>query len=352
MNAKHPTQTESHKIEHYEDEIELIDILRVIWKWKYLIIGGAIVCGLFAAITSFNMSKIYRIDMTLQPGIVGIAQRGDKIYIDSVENIKTIIQTNVLQNEIIKHLKKDDLKNPSNSLRFKVSTPKKSEIIKISYESASTDFGINVMKTLYQALRKKYDELVKYYQDNYDKEIQIVKAEFDILEAESISYEQGIKSIQKRIKELESLINDIENKNRILIRQRNEIVQKKENGEKNLSVVLYNNTIQQNLSLANQYRNDIQEYLFRVEEKHIKSKESSYRKQALLKNIRMLEHDKDFVQNIKILQPPTATAQPIKPKKILIIVLTTFLGLFLMLFLSFFLEFVSRHKQKGLSNGD
>jgi chain length determinant protein (polysaccharide antigen chain regulator) len=342
--------SESHKIEHYEDEIELIDCLRVIWKWKYLFLIGTVIFGLIAAIISFNMTKIYRIDMTLQPGIVSIDQRGKKVYIDSVENIETIIQTNVLQNEIVKYLQKDDRKDLSNSLKFKVSIPKKSEIIKISYESANIDFGINAMKSLYQALQEKYDELVKYYQDNYDKEIQILKTEFNILEAESVFYDQRIKSIQKRIKELEALINDIDNKNSILIHQRNEIVQKKENREKSLSAALYNNTIQQNLSLANQYRNDIKEYLYRVEEKDIKNKESSYRKEALLKNIRMLEHDKGFVQNIKILQPPTATAQPIKPKKMLIITLTTFLGLFLMLFLSFFLEFVSRYKQRGLCN--
>lgn len=350
MNEDRPAKQEDHKVEHYEDEIELIDILRVLWKWKYLILAGTVICGLVAAIISFNMSEIYKIDMTLEPGIVSIDQNGNKVYIDSVENIKTIIETNVLQNQILKYLQKDDQKNPSNSLKFKVSVPKNSEIIKISYESANVDFGINVMESLYQALREKYDELVKYYQDNYDKEIQYVKAEFDILEAEPVFYEQRIKSVQKRINELEALINDIDNKNRILIRQRNEIIQKKENGEKNLSVVLYNNTIQQNLALANQYRNDIKEYLYRVEEKDIKSNESSYRKQALLKNIRMLEHNKDSVQNIKILQPPTATEQPIKPKKMLIIVLATFLGLFFMLFLSFFLEFVSRYKQKGDAN--
>ena len=345
MNEDQRTQTEIHKRKHYEDEIELIDLLRVIWKWKYFIFLGTIICGLAAAIISFSMPKIYRVDMTLEPGILGINDHDNKVYIDSVENIKTIIQTNILKSEIANYLQKKYQKNPLNSLKFKVSVPKESKIINISYESASVDFGIKVLEALYQALQKKYYELVKHYRDNYDKEIQNVKAEFNILEAESVFYEQRVKRAQKRIKELEAQINDIENKNRILIRQRNEIIQKKENGQKSLSAVLYNNTIQQNLSLANQYRNDIKEYLYRVEEEDIKSKERRYEKQNLSKDILMLEHKKFSVQNIKILQPPTATAHPIKPKKKLNVLLALVIGLFLMLFLSFFLEYLSKYKK-------
>ena len=345
MHEDHQTQTESRKIEHYEDEIELIDLLRVIWKWKYLILAGTAVCGLIAAIISFSIPKIYRIDMALQPGIVSIDHRGKKVYIDSVENIKNIIETNALKSEIAKYLQKTNRKNPSKSLKFTVSVPKKSEIIKVSYESGRVDFGINVLKAVYQALREKYDELVKYYLDNYHYEIQSIKAEFDILEAESVSFEQRVKRAQKRIKELEFLINDIDKKTSILIRQSNEVIHKKGNGEKRLLAVFYNNIIQQNLSLANQYRNDIKENLYRIEEEDIKDKQRRYRKQELSKNIRILEYNKGSVQNIKILQPPTATAHPIKPKTKLNVMLALVAGLFLMLFLSFFLEYLSKYKK-------
>ena len=141
----------------------------------------------------------------------------------------------------------------------------------------------------------------------------------------------------------------IDNKNRILIHQRNEIIQKKENGEKGLSALLYSNTIQQNLLLGNQYRNDIKENLYRIEEEDIKDKQRRYRKQELFKNIRILEFNKGSVQNIKILQPPTATAHPIKPKTKLNVILALVAGLFLMVFLSFFLEYLSKHKKMSAS---
>lgn len=283
--------------------------------------------------------------MILQPGIVSVDSRGNKVFIDSVENIKTIIQTNVLKNEIVKYLQKGDQNNPSNTLGFKVSVPKQSEILKVSYETSNIDYGINVMRAVCQTLRERYNELVKYYQNNYDKEIQNIKTELDILEAEAVFYEQRFKRAQKRIEELESLINEIALNNSTLIRKRNEVIQKNDNGEKNLSVVLYNNTIQQNISLANQYKNDIKEYLYRVEEKDIKSKERRYREQEILKKIRTLENDRSSVQNIKILQSPTPTAHPIKPKTKLNVLLALVAGLFFMMFLSFFLEYLSKHRR-------
>ena len=91
MNEEQQARTETHKIEHYEDEIELIDILRVIWRWKYFIIAGTIIFGLSAAIMSFKTDKIYSIEMKLMPGILRIGNGGENIYLDSLQNIKDLI---------------------------------------------------------------------------------------------------------------------------------------------------------------------------------------------------------------------------------------------------------------------
>ena len=52
MNENHQTQKDAHRIDPYEDEIELMDYLLVKWKWKYLILAGTIVC---AVITFINL---------------------------------------------------------------------------------------------------------------------------------------------------------------------------------------------------------------------------------------------------------------------------------------------------------
>lgn len=52
----------------FQDEIELIDYLRVIWKWKYLILGGTVLCSLIAVGTSISMPEVYRVEEILWPG--------------------------------------------------------------------------------------------------------------------------------------------------------------------------------------------------------------------------------------------------------------------------------------------
>ncbi len=67
MNEDIKTETEKFGEKNDDREIELIDLIRVIWKWKYLILLGTVVCGLIAAIVSLKMDKIYRIDMYSGP---------------------------------------------------------------------------------------------------------------------------------------------------------------------------------------------------------------------------------------------------------------------------------------------
>jgi capsular polysaccharide biosynthesis protein len=345
MNEDPQNIAEIQKLEYYEDEIELIDILRVIWKWKYLILIGTALCGSLAGIISFSMPKIYKIDMTLQPGVVSIDQKGHQVYIDSVQNIKTIIETNALKNKILKYLQKTNKIKPSEPFNIEVSIPNKSDVINITYETKRVDFGIDMLRAVYESLRGEYDGLVKYYQNNYDIEIQSIKAEIAVLEAELTSSKQRVKKEQERIKELESVIIEMAKNNIILIHEKKEAMKNKTSRDKSLLAVLYNNTIQQNQSLSNQYRNDIKESLYRIEEEKEKNNDGRFKQDKLSADIRALEFKKGAVQNIKIFQTPIAEKHPIKPKTKLNIILALVAGLSLMLFLAFFLEYLSRYKR-------
>jgi len=66
--------------------------------------------------------------------------------------------------------------------------------------------------------------------------------------------------------------------------------------------------------------------------------------------IKILEFKKNNVHNIQILKPATISPDPIKPKKKLIVILATFIGIFMMVFLSFFLEYISKIKMQKASS--
>jgi len=71
--------------------------------------------------------------------------------------------------------------------------------------------------------------------------------------------------------------------------------------------------------------------------------------QVQIAKIDNLELKKDIIQNIRVIQKAYSSPHPIKPKKKLIVVLATMVGLFMMLFLSFFFEYISKNKEQKLS---
>lgn len=60
---KHPEQPDRQPYQHYEeDEIALIDLLRVLWKWKGFIIAGTVICVI--AIVAVTMALYPAKDVT------------------------------------------------------------------------------------------------------------------------------------------------------------------------------------------------------------------------------------------------------------------------------------------------
>jgi uncharacterized protein involved in exopolysaccharide biosynthesis len=210
-----------------EDEIELIDLLRVIWKWKYLIIGGTIVCALTAAIISFAMPKIYSVDTIIEPGILSIINEGGgqdrRVYIDTPQNIKALIDVGSFENQILilrgKVSKNNDFLN---TIEFKTSIPKESNALKVSYETTNVEQGKKILNDLNDLLLKRYRLLIQYYQKDFEGKVQLktskvseltnqisnVKNEISTIE---VSYDNQIMTISTRISKLRNQISKVKN---------------------------------------------------------------------------------------------------------------------------------------------
>ena len=345
MNEDHQTQKESHKIEHYEDEIGLIDILRVIWKWKYFIIFGTIACSLIAAIISFNMNKIYSIDMVLRPGLLSIGAEGKNVYIDSPQNIKALIDSGTFNNDILNYLNETKMDKVPKKLDFKVTIPKQSNTIKVRYEVADKKLGVIIQNRLSKLLLETQSKLVQNFKNEYDKELGLLKSEMDYTRTVIQSYKRNVKNIEKRIDELISEIQLIKNNTTELIKERNKLLSKNPKENNILSTLLYSNTIQQNLQLSNKYKNEINDYKLKKEDEIQKIAELESVISNKFNEIKRLQYKKESVQNIQIVQSPISSPYPIKPKTKLSVLLALLVGLFLMLFLAFFLEYLGKFKK-------
>ena len=114
------------------DQIELVDALLVLWKYKYLILAGTLFCIISVGIISSMQPKIYRVDMLILPGKIYQLKSKKIDTIDSSDNIKVIIQQGILRSRILNNLEHSGSAKTIRNLNFKISIPRKTDFLKIS----------------------------------------------------------------------------------------------------------------------------------------------------------------------------------------------------------------------------
>ena len=365
----------------YEDEINLIDYLKVLWKWKWLIIAGTLICAIAAAVISLQMPKIYEISTVIEPGIAGVKDDGGFMYIDSVANISGKINGGIYDRRIKEALRLDPLKT---GVKFKSAIVKKANMIKVTsqWEEGKTDLGIKVTGQLVQLLSDDYGKIIDQRKDNYDRQILMKQSEISKIETQrkdigkqielklnSIKRTQNdmmlqqatLEIIKQRKGELLGEIRSVKDNTEKIVQQRDALLEDK-NPDKNLSLLLYSTTIQQNVVYFNQLSNQI--YDLEAEEKKTESEIDKLNKNTddiktgierlklgktegsqikindINAQINTLNLKKGLISNIKVIQEPEASLHPVKPKKKKIVLLATVVALFMFIFLAFFIEYI------------
>ncbi len=335
----------SEKSTQHEDEINLIDIFIVLWKWKYLICGVSILLALIVLVISFSMSKIYKIEMVLRPGFLRVNDAGKNLYIDSAENIKALIESKAFNTKILNALTNTEDSIPE-SLLFKSTILKSSNTIIVSYETANIKQGIEIQNHLARMLEKVYSKYVKYQQDAIDLKMDLIQSEINQAKELKISISATIKNKERRIDSLRSELKMLNNDSTKLIDEREKYVLEKSNENRALFSLLYGNTIQQNLEIINNYNHDINELKIEKEEELLKYKEFETKLQNLHANITNLISQKNNVENIRIVKHPEEPSKAIKPRPLRNMFLAFAVSLFFMMILAFILEYINNYKKE------
>ncbi len=332
------------RMDKLDDEIKLMDCLKVIWKWKKLIILGTVAIVIVAGVISFLMPKVYSIQMVLEPGIIKVSEDGQNIYAESQDNIKALIKTGAFDRDILNSVKDTNKGHIPKSLHYKVTVPIGSNVIMISYQAPDIKLGVDILKKLSELLQNRHSQLEIRYKNELMIEIQAKKTEISDLVAEKEASKQMIKNIAKRISSLVSEISDMKKNTKSLIKERNQFILRRNNKQDILSIVLYTNILQQDLTFTSILNNDLEQFVLKRDEEKVYVEDLKNKTAILEQEIKNLDYRKTHIQNIQIIQPPTRSSVPINPKKNLIVVLGAVFGLSLMLFLAFFLEYIQRHR--------
>jgi len=163
-----------------DDEIELIDYLRVLWKWKWLILMGTLLCVLVAFIYGFTrpVVKMYKVSTFVEIG-TNVTDLPDKI--------KSSIEAGIFNVQIMRDLSSSSASPNIESLAFEVSIPKGLNILHIVYKTPYPDTGKAVLDSLVKQIEETCKERIKQTMSEIDdvvktKERSIKDIEYNIQE--------------------------------------------------------------------------------------------------------------------------------------------------------------------------
>ena len=347
-NQESGQQPYQQNYQYQEDEINLIDYLRVLWKWKWLIIAGTLICAVAAAVISLQMPEIYEVSTVIEPGISGIDNKGKFIYIDSVANISGKINGGIYDRRIEEALRLDPLKT---GVKFKSAVVKKANVVKVAsqWEKGGTDLGVKVAQQLIRLLSDDYGKIIDHKKSDYDKQLVLKMSSIEKTRNEIKLQQATFKNIRQRKEQLLEEIRGVKDNTEKIVQQRDTLLKDKNPG-KDLSLLLYSTTIQQNVAYFNQLSNQV--YDLRTLEKTTENEIDNLSKNIndIKAQINTLNLEKGLISNIKVIQQPEVSLHPVKPKKKQIVLLASVVALFMFIFLAFFIEYIKNASKSSPAN--
>ncbi|MBN2282897.1 MAG: hypothetical protein JXO48_03310 [Deltaproteobacteria bacterium] len=374
---------DSHYIQSREDEIELIDLLRVIWKWKWMIVIGTFLCVVAAVVLSYQLPKVYLVDMIIEPGIMGVDEKGSFIYLDSPENISRKIDQQAYNQRIVQVLNIDP-REVRLDINADVDRKGGSQVIRVTsqWEEEKVGLGVNVLTRLVDLLTNDYQAIVQQKKLNYDskittnknkiqeveiqrkdleKQIQIKMSDIQSKQNQMRVKQERLESVRQQVEKLLLELKQVKDNSEKIAAKRNELITES-TAQDDLSLMLYGTTLQQNIIYFNELSTQI--YDLRDEQHEIESEISLLEGEVNMKTgeaerlrlqkdegvrtkidditaeIERLRSEKDIITNIKVVKTPEISVRPVKPKKKQIVALAGAGSLFFFLLLAFFIEYV------------
>jgi uncharacterized protein involved in exopolysaccharide biosynthesis len=308
-------------------DLQLTDLLRFIWKWKFVILAGTLLFAIGSGFVAYKKPRMYKITTILKvmPN-----------QIDSPANIKTNIELGLLDKNIKDYLENSrNIKLPQN-IGLKVTLIGKNGIIKVTYKKPEARLGVIILNSLKYVLLEQYKDEIQYLRNQYtqkmqdeifDKENRIQILKFDI------------ENVSNRINQLENDIILLKKNTDLMLQKKSQFLTEKNNDT--LAFILYNQTIQKNIELMNTYKSDISILRSENEQKKFDLKKIYNQIYFYQEEKKREESKMDENQYIEILEPAENKIRPLKAKIKMNIFLGAVLGFSLATLIAFISEYIS-----------
>ncbi len=322
-----------------EDEIDLRDYINVIKKRKKIILFLVFASLIVTAVIIFTRPEIYEVSMIIEPPAYRTAASATSVgatqYLDSAKNIAGIIKSGVFDYRIIESL---GLEGEKRILKFEVRQLEGLPLIKISLIQSEKfhDACKDILNALFQKLTLHYHDSVDNQISLFELDAETRRNRISVLNNEINQKDRDYKILEKRSVELTGEIGTVGKNTEKLFLQRDSLMDAQ--GADKMSLLLYINTIQQNISLSSQLKQELIDLSMRMESAltRIKNLQNEIDSEEI--TLKRLNLQKESTSNVRMIQGAEVSFEPVGQRRILVLITAGILSLILSVFFAFSME--------------
>jgi uncharacterized protein involved in exopolysaccharide biosynthesis len=331
--------------EYIEEEMDLRELFRIIWSKRLFIVIFTAIITFMALLYVFIKTPVYEVKSVVRIGYIGTSLVEDSNIIEkklrlifNVDNKQTITKEKAIVSNISAVKKVDNfLEISTQAFSNKKALEKNKEVVSFLQNEYKYKIDEYILKTNLDI--KNLEEEKKYIQNVTKKEKQ--EKINSLLNIDLVSIENKLKFNKEKLIQYQSNINEILKRKKISDTQNmlsamemlnyQSLILNIQNEIENLTKEKQNllNTIIPNLKRSLEF--DIKDKLSRVEDKI---------------NLVKLNLSNKKANNSEIVGDILVDDNPIKPKKVLIIVVAFVTGFILAIFIVFLMQFISGFRKE------
>jgi capsular polysaccharide biosynthesis protein len=371
-----------------ENETELIDYLNVIWKRKWLIFIPTFALIFIAGIISFLSPPQWKVDAIIVPCKFLIqTEQGEfrEVVIVDPKQIAGQINQESYNHLIASELNLDIRKFP----KLKAENVRDTKLVQVSLKDNDVERAKKILFSLFNYLKRDLDKKIDVEIKGIDSqvmanenliklkeliikdklsEIKLNQIEKNKTREEILSAEKKLKISEERVKNIIDEMKAVKERIDGLEEQQRKALAEKIQGIDAISLLLYSNTVQENLRYYNTLDEKLSDEKITQENLNLLMKEKNEEIKKLDTEIEKLKNEIDKINNeienvknqisllnekkgridyTQLIKEPTSSITPVSPKKKQNVMIAGVLGLMIFTILAFFLEYIKTQKAKG-----
>jgi len=333
-------------MEEYEDEIELMDYLNVIWKKKWLIILPTLFCVVIVGIISFRLPHIWEVDAIIQPSKILVkTEQGqfEEVVVVSPKQIVGQINQESYNRLIGAELNLDIRTFPE----LKAENIKDTNLVKVSIRERDTEEAKLILVSLFKHLKADLDEKIDIEMKGIDSQVKNQEIVKTMIEDQIKVFKSKLRIVKQRKKEIEAEMSDVRKRIKSLEEEQSVNLKKEKRSEsESLGMLLYSNEIQQSL----RYHNTLNELLNnkKIEEENLNLElDNGDKNISQIENtVNDLNEKRGRIDYAQLIKEPTSSLSPVSPRKKRNVLIAGILSLMIFTILAFFLEYIRKNRAK------